>query len=113
MSSANSAKAVDAIPAAAGPAPQPPAKPSAATVAKARFPRVNGAIDRAIRVLSLVGLGFLKPIVAICRGEDPRAHMRQLWLDLGAPLVAIAAFRNRRQFFGQFPLVRQNFEHNP
>jgi len=92
MSSANSAKAVDAIPAAAGPAPQPPAKPSAATVAKARFPRVNGAIDRAIRVLSLVGLGFLKPIVAICRGEDPRAHMRQLWLDLGAPLVAIAAF---------------------
>jgi len=54
MSSANSAKAVDAIPAAAGPAPQPPAKPSAATVAKARFPRVNGAIDRAIRVLSLV-----------------------------------------------------------
>jgi len=92
MSSANSAKAVDAIPAAAGPAPQPPAKPSAATVAKARFPRVNGAIDRAIRVLSLVGLGFLKPIVAICGGEDPRAHMRQLWLDLGAPLVAIAAF---------------------
>jgi len=92
MSSANSAKAADAIPAAAAPAPQPPAKPSAATVSKARFPRVNGAIDSAIRVLSLVGLGFLKPIVAICRGEDPRAHMRQLWLDLGAPVVAIAAF---------------------
>ena len=80
------------MPAAAAPAPQPPAKPSAATVSKARFPRVNGAIDSAIRVLSLVGLGFLKPIVAICRGEDPRAHMRQLWLDLGAPVVAIAAF---------------------
>ena len=43
-------------------------------------------------MLSLIGLGFLKPVVAICRGEDPRAHMRQLWLDLGAPIVAIAAF---------------------
>jgi nitrate/nitrite transport system permease protein len=92
MSSANSAKAVDAIPVAAVPASQPPLKTSATTVSKARFPRVNGAIDSAIRVLSLVGFGFLKPIVAICRGEDPRAHMRQLWLDLGAPVIAIAAF---------------------
>ncbi|MEO8020094.1 MAG: ABC transporter permease [Pseudomonadota bacterium] len=49
-------------------------------------------MDAVIRALSLVGLGFLKPIVSICRGEDPRAHVRQLWLDLGAPVVAIAAF---------------------
>jgi nitrate/nitrite transport system permease protein len=77
----------------------PPAVPAtAAKVASApqpskpRFPRVNAAIDTTIRVLSLIGFGFLKPIVAITRGEDPRAHMRQLWLDLGAPIVAIAAF---------------------
>jgi nitrate/nitrite transport system permease protein len=57
-----------------------------------RFPRANAAIDAIIRALSLVGFGFLKPIVAIARGEDPRAHMRQLWLDLGAPVLAIAAF---------------------
>src|SRR5688572_15121903 len=57
-----------------------------------RFPRVNAAIDGALRLLSLVGLGFLKPIVAMCRGEEPRAHLRQLWLDLGAPVLAIAAF---------------------
>ena len=43
-------------------------------------------------MLSLIGLGFLKPIVAMCRGEDPRAHMRQLWLDLGVPVLAIAVF---------------------
>ena len=43
-------------------------------------------------MLSLIGLGFLKPIVAICRGEDPRAQLRQLWLDLGVPLLAIAVF---------------------
>ena len=59
---------------------------------KPRFPRVNAGIDAVIRALSLVGLVFLKPIVAIARGEDPRAHMRQLWLDLGAPIVAISAF---------------------
>jgi hypothetical protein len=53
---------------------------------------VNSFVDACIQALSLVGLGFLKPVVAIFRGEDPRAHMRQLWLDLGAPLVAITAF---------------------
>ncbi len=67
-------------------------RPTLRRRAKPRFPRVNAAIDATIRALSLVGLGFLKPIVAMCRGEDPRVHLRQLWLDLGVPLVAIAAF---------------------
>jgi len=61
-------------------------------VAGPRWPRANRAIDATIRALSLVGLGFLKPLVAIARGEDPRAHMRQLWLDLGAPVIAMVAF---------------------
>jgi nitrate/nitrite transport system permease protein len=95
MSSANSAKAqppglaaVTVTPAASATAAAPkPAAPSAP-----RFQRVHAAVDAAIRVLSLVGLGFLKPIVAMARGEDPRAHLRQLWLDLGAPVLAIAAF---------------------
>jgi nitrate/nitrite transport system permease protein len=88
MSSASSLKApptTDAVPRVVPAAARPlPPKP--------RFPRVNAGVDGVIRGLSLVGLGFLKPIVAICRGEDPRAHMRQLWLDLGAPVIAIAAF---------------------
>ena len=65
-----------------------------AATPKRRAPAAEGALParqrrastRAIRVLSLIGLGFLKPVVAICRGEDPRAHMRQLWLDLGVPM---------------------------
>jgi nitrate/nitrite transport system permease protein len=56
------------------------------------FPRVNAVIDAALRVLSLVGLGFLRPVVAMCRGEDPHVHLRQVWLDLGAPVMALAAF---------------------
>jgi len=93
MSSASNVKPVPVQAAAEASPPPPPAKPAAAPAAsKPRFPRINAGIDAAIRVLSLVGLGFLKPIVAMTRGEDPRAHMRQLWLDLGAPVLAIAAF---------------------
>ncbi len=75
-------------------APAPPGAPAARSSGppKARFPRLNAGIDATIRALSLIGLGFLKPVMAICRGEDPRAHMRQLWLDLGAPVLAIVAF---------------------
>ena len=90
MSSANSLKAGAPAAADAGPPPAPAA--ARPLPAKPRFPRLNAGIDGVIRGLSLVGLGFLKPIVAICRGEDPRAHMRQLWLDLGAPVLAMAAF---------------------
>src|SRR6188474_2391572 len=68
------------------------ATPAAPKAAAPRWPRVNRTIDATIRALSLVGLGFLQPLVAILRGEDPRAHMRQLWLDLGAPVIAMVAF---------------------
>jgi len=95
MSSASSAKA-QAVPPAAVPVTAPAATPAPAAVASAdrapRLPRVNAAIDVILRALSLAGLGFLKPVVAMARGEDPRVHLRQLWLDLGAPVLAIAAF---------------------
>jgi nitrate/nitrite transport system permease protein len=91
MSSASSVKAVE-VPALTKAPAAPLVRPDAPAAAKPYFPQVNAAIDAAIRVLSLIGLGFLKPIVAITRGEDPRVHMRQLWLDLGAPIVAMVAF---------------------
>jgi nitrate/nitrite transport system permease protein len=72
------------LPAAAGPMASEPARP--------RFARLNSGLDALIRIASFVGLGFLKPLVAMCRGEDPRIHLRQVWLDLGAPLAAILAF---------------------
>jgi nitrate/nitrite transport system permease protein len=98
MSSASNAKAAataaPALAAVSNPAAEPaaPSKPAARAESKPYFPRVNAGIDAVIRVLSLIGLGFLKPLVAMFRGEDPRIHMRQLWLDLGAPVLAMAAF---------------------
>jgi nitrate/nitrite transport system permease protein len=89
MSSASNLKAEVVPPVIQGVAAATAAAPKAAGP---RWPRVNRAIDATIRALSLVGLGFLKPLVAIARGEDPRAHMRQLWLDLGAPVIAMVGF---------------------
>src|SRR6187402_2255740 len=95
MSSASNVKPVLAsVPAPAAPTAETvvTSKPGSSTDKLPRFPRINASVDAAIRALSFVGLGFLKPIVAMCRGEDPRVHLRQLWLDLGAPVLAIAAF---------------------
>jgi nitrate/nitrite transport system permease protein len=74
------------------PAPAAPASIAAAAPMKTWKIRANTAVDAVIRVLSFVGLGFLKPLAAMVCGEDPRIHLRQLWLDLGAPVLAILAF---------------------
>jgi nitrate/nitrite transport system permease protein len=114
MSSASNAKTpLPSLAAVVVPAAPPHASPPKAARADGapRFPRVNAAIDTGIRVLSFVGLGFLKPLVAMSRGEDPRVHLRQLWLDLGAPVLAIAAFlfvwsqasQNIQTSLGQIP----------
>ena len=95
MSSASNVKPVLAAVPASNVSPSeslPAPKAGAPAETKPWFPRVNAGVDAVLRVLSFVGLGFLKPIVAMTRGEDPRAHLRQLWLDLGAPVLAIAAF---------------------
>jgi nitrate/nitrite transport system permease protein len=88
MSMSVNLKTVEPEPVAATPEPAKPAPAPAKPVLK----RLNAGIDAVIRALSLVGLGFLQPVVSMCRGEDPRVHLRQLWLDLGAPILAIAAF---------------------
>jgi len=97
MSSASNAQSAATAPPALSAVPAPATQTSSTSAKSAgprapRFPRVNAAVDAALRVLSFAGLGFLKSLVAMCRGEDPRTHLRQLWLDLGAPVLAIAAF---------------------
>jgi nitrate/nitrite transport system permease protein len=80
------------------PAPEPVADTSdLARIQKlpaANAPRVRKAVslDRVYGVLSTVGLGFIKPIVQLCRGKNPKAQVRELWHAIGVPVLAIAIF---------------------
>jgi nitrate/nitrite transport system permease protein len=65
------------------PPPSPPSK------AKAQDPLW---LLRACKLFTAVGLGFINPIVRLCRGESPRQQLQELWGSLGIPLVAIAVF---------------------
>jgi nitrate/nitrite transport system permease protein len=47
---------------------------------------------RACKFFSTVGLGFVNPIIRLCRGESSRPQLQELWRSLGIPLVAIAVF---------------------
>ena len=49
-------------------------------------------IARANPYLSLLGLGWLVPLVKIASGDDRERQARELWRQLGVPLFAIAAF---------------------
>ncbi|MGH9371213.1 MAG: ABC transporter permease, partial [Vicinamibacterales bacterium] len=42
--------------------------------------------------LSIAGLGFVGPVVRLCRGHNPRAQLAELGRLVGVPLVAIAIF---------------------
>ena len=53
---------------------------------------VARAIDRVVLILSMAGLSFMNPIVRLCRREEPRAQMAELWRLVGIPSIAILAF---------------------
>src|SRR5499427_305687 len=53
---------------------------------------MDALIARANPYLSLLGLGWLVPLVRIATGDDRERQARELWRQLGVPLVAIAVF---------------------
>jgi nitrate/nitrite transport system permease protein len=63
--------------------------PQAANASRVRKPV---SLDGLYKVLNMVGLGFVVPIVRLCRGEDRDAQLRELWHLAGVPLIAIAIF---------------------
>ncbi len=67
----------------------PAALPPAANAERVRKPV---SLDGLFATLNGVGLGFVVPIVRLCRGEDPRARGKELWQLLGVPLLAITVF---------------------
>ena len=50
------------------------------------------AVNRFEAYLSLLGLGWIVPVVRMTRGADPGAQIRQLWQLLGIPMLALALF---------------------
>ena len=69
---------------AAPPAPKPPVAPQRA--------RHTAVLDRLIGILGMLGLGFVNPVIRMCRGENPRAQAGELWRLLGVPMISIALF---------------------
>src|SRR5262252_231732 len=53
---------------------------------------MDALIARANPYLSLLGLGWLVPLVKITSGDDRERQARELWRQLGVPLCAIAVF---------------------
>jgi nitrate/nitrite transport system permease protein len=49
-------------------------------------------LERLFGILTVIGLGFFNPVIRLCRGEEPRTQLRDLWRLLGIPFVAIAIF---------------------
>jgi nitrate/nitrite transport system permease protein len=54
--------------------------------------RTSPSMQRLFSALSVIGLGFVNPIVRLCRGESPRANVRELAQLLGVPLISILVF---------------------
>ena len=84
-----SIKAAEAEPASSAVAAPPPPP--------VRKPRQVPA--RAVRVLGLLGLSFLVPVLRIAAGEDLRIQLRDLWRQLGIPLLAMVCFGLVWSFF--------------
>jgi nitrate/nitrite transport system permease protein len=65
----------------------------------AATPRMRKSLEGACRSLSLLGLGFLVPIIRMSAGEDARIHIRELWRSLGVPLMGVLCFMIVWSFF--------------
>ena len=68
---------------------EPPAVQAERT---ARRERWHARINRAAGFFELVGLGWLMPLARMALGEDVRQQGRELWQQLGVPLLAIMLF---------------------
>ena len=49
-------------------------------------------IEQSTRYLDLFGLGWMAPVLRIAAGDNPRNQGKEIWRQLGIPLVAIALF---------------------
>jgi len=57
-----------------------------------RAERTFALIAKADRTLSLLGLGWLTPVLRIAAGEPAAEQLKELWRGLGLPLLGVLAF---------------------
>jgi nitrate/nitrite transport system permease protein len=69
-----------------------PSTAANASVLSAPVPKKPMNLEPMFNVFNMIGLSFIAPIVRLCRGENPRAQVKDLWQLLGIPLLAIAVF---------------------
>jgi nitrate/nitrite transport system permease protein len=77
--------------------PKPPAAARAAVVSTGKKQRQTP--ENLCRVLTLLGLGFVVPVVRMAYGEEPRAQFLNLWRALGVPVLAMLCFVLMWSFF--------------
>jgi nitrate/nitrite transport system permease protein len=53
---------------------------------------MNTLIARVNPYLAVLGIGWLVPILKMATGDSPSVQLRELWLQLGIPLLAIVLF---------------------
>ncbi len=49
-------------------------------------------LDRAVRVLDVIGLGWLASFIRLGAGDNPRDQLKNIWHQLGIPLMSIVLF---------------------
>ena len=54
--------------------------------------RLIGAVEKSARYLSMFGLGWIAPLLLLALGENPKAQGKELWRQLGIPILALAVF---------------------
>ena len=96
MSSASN-RARQLVPA-VGAAPEPGMTPAAGATPP-REPRGWRTPERLCGVLTMLGLGFIVPLLRMACGEEPRGQLKALWLTLGIPLLAMLVFGLMWSFF--------------
>lgn len=57
-----------------------------------RKARRAATLNRVGKGLSMVGLGWIEPILKIAAGDNPQEQVKSLWQQLGIPLAAIGLF---------------------
>jgi nitrate/nitrite transport system permease protein len=77
-----------------------------------RVVKATGPVaQKVMNVLGVIGLGFINPFIRLAYGEDPKAQLKELWLVLIVPVLAIIIFlfawhsgaKNVQTSLGQIP----------